>query len=378
MDGRGYAGVPVSILKEEPLKVALVETGETARAVPVWVQNALADAGVAFLEQPCKDRKDLEAYASDSEIVWIWGSRVITADSLDALTKCGAVLRSGSGTDNVPVLDATARGILVANTPGAVAQEVADHAIGLLLSVVRQIVAQDRLLRSGVWDFRRENNRWHLRGSTLGLVGFGRIAQLAAHKMKGFGVRMLAYDPWASSDQARSQGVELVDLDVLLTRSDFISIHCPLTEETHHLIGKQEIRKMKPQTILVNTSRGPVIDQAALIQALQQRRIGAAALDVFEEEPLPSSSPLLTLENVVLTPHIAGYSDLFPGSFWRYSVETLLALASGYWPRSVVNSEVIPKWKLVKKKWPLEPEGSERFEEESDAAVRRVELGPLS
>jgi D-3-phosphoglycerate dehydrogenase len=272
------------------------------------------------------------------------------------------------GTDNVPVADATRRGILVVNTPEAVAQEVADHAIALLLSVVRQIVAQDRLLRSGVWDFRRQNNRWHMRGSTLGLVGFGRIGQLAAQKIKGFGVRILAHDPWMSCAQARALGAQLVSLDFLLEQSDFISIHCPLTKETRHLIGERELRRMKPHAILMNTSRGPVIDESALVEALQQKRIGGAALDVFEEEPLPSSSPLLKLENVVLTPHIAGYSDLFPESFWRYSVEALTALVQGYWPRSVVNPEMTPKWKLSKKTWPVEPEGSERFAEESAPA----------
>jgi D-3-phosphoglycerate dehydrogenase len=349
-------------------KVALVEAGETARAVPVWVRNALAGAGIDFLERVCEDRKELQAFAADSEVVWVWGSRVVTADRLDVLSDCGAILRSGSGTDNVPVAEATRHGILVANTPGAVAQEVADHAIALLLSVVRQTVAQDRLLRSGSWDFRRENNRWHLRGSTLGLVGFGRIAQLTAQKLRGFGLRMIAYDPWMSDDAARSQEVELVDLDSLLTQSDFISIHCPLTDETHHLIGENEIQRMKPEAILINTSRGPVVHEAALVQALQQKRIGAAALDVFEGEPLPPSSPLLKLENVVLTPHIAGYSDLFPESFWRYSVETLIALAGGYWPRSVVNPEVAPKWKLVKREWPAEPESSEMVQEDVDQA----------
>jgi len=350
------------------LKAALVETGDTARAVPGWVRAALAEVDVEFIEQPCKDRKDLQACAADSEVVWVWGSRVITTESLAVLTQCGAILRSGSGTDNVPVAYATRNRILVANTPQAVAEEVADHAIALLLAVVRQIVAQDRLLRSGVWDFRRENNRWHMRGTTLGLVGFGRIAQLAAQKMKGFGVRMLAYDPSMFSQQARIRGVEAVDFDALLKQSDFISIHCPLTAETHHLIGEPEIRKMKAHAIIINTSRGPLIDEMALVEALRQKRIGAAALDVFEEEPLAPSSPLLKLENVVLTPHIAGYSDLFLDSFWRYSVETLIALAQGYWPRSVVNPEVIPKWKLAKKEWPVEPEGSEQFAEEGDPA----------
>jgi D-3-phosphoglycerate dehydrogenase len=256
--------------------------------------------------------------------------------------------------------------MLVANTPGAVALEVADHAIALLLSIARQIAAQDRLMRSGVWEFHRENNRWHLRGSVLGFIGFGRIAELVAQRMKAFGVRMLAHDPWVAANHIMSQGAEPVEFGTLLSQSDFLTIHCPLTAATHHLIGEKEIQMMKAHAILINTSRGPIVDEDALIRALREKRIGGAGLDVFEHEPLPSTSPLLKLDNVVLTPHIAGYSDLFPESFWRYSVETLIALAKGYWPRAVVNPEVIPKWPLVRRHWSLEPEAHARCEEKTD------------
>lgn len=350
------------------LKVALVETSETARAVPAWVRRVLADEGIELVVCACENRADLQAHASECDVVWIWGSRVLTADRLDVLTRCGAILRSGSGTDNVPVAEATEHRMLVVNTPGAVAQEVADHAIALLLSIVRQIVAQDRLLRSGVWDFRRENNRWHLRGSVLGFIGFGRIAQLVAQKMKPFGMRMLAYDPWVAANQVSSRGAEPADFETVLSQSDFLTIHCPLTAATRHLIGEKEIRMMKADTILINTSRGPIVDEDALVRALQEKRIGGAGLDVFEHEPLPAASPLLKLENVVLTPHIAGYSELFPESFWRYSVESLIALAKGYWPRAVVNPEVIPKWPLARRHWPLDPETYEKREEATDPA----------
>jgi D-3-phosphoglycerate dehydrogenase len=339
-----------------PFKVALVETSETATAVPEWVLQALAAEGIEFLIHGCRSRADLAAHASDSDLVWIWGSRVLTKSRLEVLERCGAILRSGSGTDNVPVAEASERNILVINTPEAVAQEVSDHAIALLLSMVRQTAAQDRLMRSGVWEFRRQNNRWHLQGSTLGLIGFGRIAQLVAAKVGFFGLRILVYDPWVPGEDIRSRGAEPVGLQTLLSNSDFISVHCPLTPDTHHLIGAKEVRLMKPHAILINTSRGPIVDESALIRALQEKRIGGAGLDVFEKEPLPAKSPLLSLENVVLTPHIAGYSDNFPESFWRYSVESVVAVANGYWPRAVVNPSVQPRWPLLHREWPRRPE----------------------
>ncbi len=339
-----------------PFKVALVDLFSlTGNVVPGWVQQALNADGIELAARDCKSREDLEACASDCDLVWVWGSYVIAADRLDILKKCGAILRAGSGTDNVPVAEASKRNILVVNTPRAVVHEISDHAIALLLSVVRQTAAQDRTLRSGVWEFRRQNNRWHLRGSTLGIVGFGHIGQLVAEKMSIFAVRLLVHDPWMHPAQIRAKGAESVDFRTVLSQSDFISLHCPLTPATRHLVGEKEFQLMKPHAILVNTSRGPVVDENALIRALQEKRIGGAGLDVYEQEPLPSGSPLLQLENVVLTPHIAGYSDLFEESFLRYSVESLIAIANGEWPRSVVNPEVQPKWPLRRREWPPEP-----------------------
>lgn len=337
-----------------PFKVVLVETKEPATTVPRWVREKLATDGIDFVVRGCETQDDLAAYASDANLVWIWGSSVLTGDRLDILSQCGAILRSGSGTDNVPVAEATKRQMLVINTPAAVAQEVSDHAIAMLLSLVRQVVVQDRAMRSGVWEQRRENNRWHIYGSTLGLIGFGHIAQLVARKMAAFGVRVVVHDPWVSKSQIRAMGAEPADLATVLSQSDFITVHCPLTSTTHHLIGDEEIQLMKPHAILINTSRGPVVDEAALVRALRENRIGGACLDVFEREPLPADSPLLQFDNVIMTPHIAGYSDNFPDSFWRYSVESLIAIANGYWPRSVVNPEVEPVWPLTRREWPIE------------------------
>jgi D-3-phosphoglycerate dehydrogenase len=317
------------------------------QVVPDWVGPHLASQGIDLAVAECLTGDDLAALAGDADVVWIFGgSMVVTADRLPALRRCGAIIRTGTGTDNMPVAAATAAGIVVANTPDAASDTVADHAIGLLFAVTRQIVAQDRLVRAGVWDRDRAWPNWHLRGQTLGLIGFGRIPRLVARKLRGFDLSIIAADPNVDAATMVAAGARKVDLDELLMTSAFVSIHCPLTPATRHLIGERELRRMQPTAVLINTARGPVIDEAALVQALREGWIAAAGLDVFEEEPLAPGHPLLSLDNVVLTPHIAGYSDEFYDASWRLSVDTVVDLAQGRWPRSVVNPGVTPRWRL--------------------------------
>ena len=232
-----------------PFKVALIEITEPATSVPQWVTSTLESEELDFVVRGCRTRSDLATYASDANLIWLWGNAVLKNAGLELFTHCGAILRSGSGTDNIPVDEATQRNILVVNTPGAVAQEVSDHTIALLLSIVRQTCAQDQLMRSGVYKARREKIRWHLDGSTLGLIGFGHIAQLVARKMAAFGVRILVHDPLVSEKRIRSRGGEPVDFQQLMSSSDFISVHCPLTLDTRHLVNQVAIGWMKPDAI---------------------------------------------------------------------------------------------------------------------------------
>jgi D-3-phosphoglycerate dehydrogenase len=329
-----------------PFKVALV--GVEGEPVPDWVLGEFKKEGIDFLSRECSSKEELGKYAGDAHLIWVWGSRVLTADALSVIPACGAILRTGSGTDNVAVDEATRRGILVTNTPDAVSSEVSDHAVGLLFAVIRQIVAQDRAVRSGKWDRRLAWPRWHLRGQTLGIVGFGRIGQLFARKMGGFDLSIIAFDPFMSSAQIAQVGVQAESLEGVLSQSDFVSLHCPLTTETYHLIGERELRLMKPSAVLINTARGSIIDEPALIRALQEGWISAAGLDVLEQEPADLENPLLRLDNVVITPHIAGYSDIYLDCFWRHSVETAIGLANGSWPLSCVNPHVRPRWNLNK------------------------------
>ena len=183
-----------------------------------------------------------------------------------------------------------------------------------------------------------------LRGAVLGLVGFGHVPRRIVEKLAGFGMRFLVHDPYASPESIQAQGAEAVALDVLLQRADFVSLHCLLTEETHHLIGERELKLMQPHAVLINTARGQVVDELALARALRAGWMAGAALDVREKEPPDADGPLLELENVIVTPHIAGFDTTFPQMYCEASVEAILDLAEHRWPYSVVNPEVSPRW----------------------------------
>ncbi len=336
-----------------PFKVAFVRFYDEAlygQKIPDWVSEAFVREGVEFVVYDCTTREELEQYAGDADLVWVFGDRhLVTAENLDVLRRCGAIVNAGSGTDGLPVAEATSLGIIVANTPGATSEAVAEHSIGLLFAVKRAIVVQDRAMRDGKWDRHWVWTGRNLSGQTLGLVGFGNSARQMAHKLSGFELTILVYDPYVSAEMMVSEGVHAASLEKLLTQSDLVSLQCRLTKETVHLISERELRMMKPEAILVNTSRGLVIDESALVRALTEGWIAGAGLDVFEQEPPGANNPLLKLDNVVLTPHMAGFSDEYMKDFWRLPLETALDLAKGYWPRSYVNHGVKPRWKLIQR-----------------------------
>jgi D-3-phosphoglycerate dehydrogenase len=328
-----------------PFKVVLVGTGY--ERVPDWVFEKLHRESIDFLHRGCRTVEELVQEAGDVDLVWVWGGPILMEGCLEAFPRCGAILHSGSGTDNIPVAEATRLGIVVANIPDAACNEVSDHAIGLLFAVIRRIPSYDHALKEGRWLCGMLEHRWHLAGQTLGVIGFGHVARAVARKMAGFGLTVLGYDSYVNDRIMAEHNVRATSLDYLLANSDFISVHCPLTTTTHHLISERELHLMKHNAVLINTSRGAVVDEAALIKTLKGGQIGGAGLDVFEQEPTPPNNPLLRFENVVVTPHVAGQSDLFPEIYWRYSVETIILLANGYWPRSVANPGVKPRWDLT-------------------------------
>jgi D-3-phosphoglycerate dehydrogenase len=317
-------------------RVALVDLdGQT---VPDWVPQALDQEGIELVVHDCTTRAELTVHAGDADVVWLFGgSRVLQGGNLAALPRCRAIVRTGSGTDNVPVEEATRRQIIIVNTPAAVSDGASDHLIALLFAVTRRVAELDRAVRRGRWGQVSTRPLNGVRGRTLGLVGFGHIAREVVRKLSGFEMRLLAHDPYVAAETVSAHGVTAVDLDTLLTESDFISLHCPLTAQTRRLIDDRALRRMKPTAILLNTCRGPVIDEAALVQALREGWIAAAGLDVVETEPPAADNPLLKLENVVLTPHVAGCAVDGTEVRWRLSVETVLALGRGQALRSCVN-----------------------------------------
>ena len=326
-------------------KVVLADTYEIN--VPDWVGQELAAANIDFVVQDCRTPEALAACAGDADIVWVWGSRIVNADTLALVPNIGAIVRTGSGTDNVPVVAATERGIVVAHTPQAHNEAVADHAIALLFAVVRTLIPLDRQVRAGQWRMGRNPRQWHMKGQTLGLVGFGHIARAVARKLSGFEMTTLVYDPFVPAEAITAAGLTPASLDEMLSRADFVSLHCPLTPQTRHLIGERELRLMKPSAILVNTARGPVVDEPALVRALTEGWISAAGLDVLEAEPPDPANPLFKLDNVVLTPHTAGQSDEDQHLAFQLSVEAILAMAQGRFPRAYVNRSVQPRWSLA-------------------------------
>jgi len=261
--------------------------------------------------------------------------------ALDAATRCQIVSRYGIGLDNIPLQRATELGILVTNVPDFCLEEVSDHAMALLLAAARQIVPQAAASRAGHWQ--RETGRPipRLRGQTLGLVGYGNSAQALVPKAQGFGLQIIAYTPRLTPGLL-ANGVEAVNrLDDLLGRADYISIHAPLTDETRGLLDETALRRMKPNAVLINTSRGAIIDEAALLQALTEGWIAGAALDVLMQEPPPADHPLLVLPNVIVTPHAAFYSEASIAELQRKAAENVVLVLQGRQPEQIVNRKVL-------------------------------------
>lgn len=332
----------------DKFKLAMVAVDESLGQIPEWVQSELNENNIEWAYEECTTREELSSFASDADLVWVHGgSKVVTADSIKDLKNCGAIIRAGSGTDNIPVAEATELGIVVAHTPDATREEVSDHTIGLILAVVRQIGLQDRAIHNGNWDLDSNRPRCQMQGQTLGLIGFGNIARIVVRKLNGFEMNFIVYDKFVSAEAIDAAGAKAKSLDEVMAQSDIVSIHCPWSPDTFHLIGEHELRLMKSSGILINTSRGKVIDEAALIKALCEGWFEAAGLDVLYEEPPHPDNPLLKMDNVVLTPHNAGTSNVSHENFWRYSLDTAIAFSQGHWPRYYVNHDVKPRWQLT-------------------------------
>jgi len=308
--------------------------------LPAWVEGIFAQAGFGFVAADCRTEREIVDLAADADVVLTSSGRpLLNAWVLDRLVVCRALVRVGSGIDCIDLDAATASGILVYNTPDALAEEVAEHTVALLLALVHRIASQDRLVKSGDWRSRTVAAHQRVRGRTLGLVGLGRIARAVVHLLGGFGLTYLAYDPFVAPGDAQRLGVALVELDHLLAESDIVSFHVPLGGPTFHLIGDREFRLMKPEAVLVNTARGAVVDQKALTRALTAGWIAGAALDVTDPEPPSPEDPLLGLGSVVITPHSAAFSLEALDAMYRAGCKVAIDVLEGNSPNTMLNPD---------------------------------------
>jgi phosphoglycerate dehydrogenase-like enzyme len=267
-----------------------------------------------------------------------------TAASLAGVERLAVIARWGVGYDMIDTQACTENDVLLCITRDAVRKPVAEGIITLLLALAKHMPAKDRLVRSGRWVDKNDYPGLGISGRTLGSIGVGNIGAELFRMLRPFDLRrMLAYDPYVTEAQAAALDVTMVDLDTLLAESDFVCINCPLTKETFHLLDEARLRRMKPTALLINTARGPIVDQAALTRALQERWIAGAALDVFEREPLPADDPLTQLDNVILSPHAIAWTDDLARGNGEGACQNILTVLRGEAPAYTVNREVVER-----------------------------------
>ncbi|ANQ23807.1 4-phosphoerythronate dehydrogenase [Vibrio natriegens] len=283
------------------------------------------------------DRSEILKEVVDADAIMV-REAVVDAEILDAAVKCKVVVRYGVGVDNIDLSYAKQKGIYVANVPDYGSEDVAEHALTLLLAATRRIVTRDKDVHQGRWGIGQAEPIPRLGGKVLGVIGFGRIARSFAQKASGIGFRStMVFDPALTLEQAKEAGVQKVDLETLVCESDFISLHAPLNEHTRHMINGDLIGKMKPMAVLVNTSRGGLVDEQALYEALQANRIHAAGVDVFETEPVPRDNPLLTLPNAICTDHTAWFTEESVVELQHKGAVEVLRVFDGETPNNWVN-----------------------------------------
>jgi D-3-phosphoglycerate dehydrogenase / 2-oxoglutarate reductase len=293
------------------------------------------------------DRTDLGALSSHDQLAealsGAWGTVAGAERYSDILLRSASALRviarAGAGYDSIDIASATEHGIAVLTTPGANSESVADFTLALILGCLRDTLAADEAVRSGTW--RRPNLARDLFKSTVGIVGFGQIGQAVARRLRAFDCRILVVEPFPDLDSCRDLGVDLVTLSEALPVVDVLTIHVPLTQANHHIIGDRELRLMQPHSILINTARGAVVDETALVSALNEGVIAGAGLDVFEREPLPTDHELTRLRNVVLAGHVASFTEGAFRRMMRDVVSGILAVADGQAPVGCINPTAI-------------------------------------
>jgi D-3-phosphoglycerate dehydrogenase / 2-oxoglutarate reductase len=325
-------------------KIVTTGTGGTDHSLEM---EALAPLGAEIVEVNGGE-DELAKAVVDADAIYCKGRPRVVAKVIEAGKKLKVVSLASVGVDSVDVHAATKLGIPVTNCPDTFIEEVADHAMTLILSTWRRLVVQDQMVRKGDWAKARPMLYQfpRLMGMTLGFISFGHVARAVAKRAKPFGFQMLAYDPYIEELVMSEHDVQPVGYDELLQRSDIISMHAPGTKDAHHLMKEQHFKKMKKTALFVNTGRGSTVDETAMIKALQEGWIAGAGLDVLETEPVGHNNPLLGMDNVILTAHVASASARFDVARKRRVGAEMALVLSGKWPRACVNPAVLEKSKL--------------------------------
>ena len=297
-------------------------------------------AGAELVLTQSRTAAELVAHAAGADAILVQYAQ-ISAEVMDALPRLRVIGRYGVGVDSVDIDAATARGIAVCNVPDYGTESVSDHAIGMALAAARGIPRLDRGLRAGSFDLAAVRPLFQTRGRVFGVIGLGRIGTATARKAAGLGYEVIGYDIASEPGATSYHGFAVVGLDELLERSQVVSLHTPLTDISRGMIGADQLARMRSDAILVNTSRGGVVDSAALVEALRTGGILGAAIDVHESEPLPVGHPLTTFDSVVLTPHLAWYTEESYDELKRRTVANVLEVCGGRAPRNIVNPEVL-------------------------------------
>ena len=304
-------------------------------------REVLSRTGADLIVGDCKTVAHVVALAHDADALMNTYFAPVGAEVMDGLTKCRVIVRYGIGVDTIDIPAATAHGIMVANVPGFCLEEVSDHAMALLLALARRLGVYIAGTRAGRWQVMEGRPMYRLRGSTLGLIGFGQIPRTLVPKAKAFGIHIVAHDPYVPADVVREHGAEPVTMDVLLARSDYVSVHAPSTPDTHHMVNADVLAKMKPRAVLVNTARAALVDTAALVEALRNKQIAGAGLDMIEDDKsYGAGHPLADMDNVILTPHAAFLSEESLFDLQTTAAEEVARVLEGGVPKSWLNPEV--------------------------------------
>lgn len=311
-------------------------------------EEILSKVGAELVRAQCRTEDEVIEAAKDADAL-LNQYAPVSRKVIENLPNLKVVSRYGVGVNTIDIDAATEHGVIVGNVTDYCMDEVSDHAFALLISCARKVTQLNNAVKAGNWDYKVGVPIFRLPGRVLGLIGFGRIPQTLARKAQAFGLKVIAFDPYLPPEVAKEKGVELMELNEVCAQADFISVHSPLTDATRGMISDEQFNLMKKETFIINTARGPVIDEKAMIRALQEGKIAGAGLDVLENEPIEPDNPLLKMDNVIINPHAAWYSEESQLELKQKVAQNVADVLSGYYPTYLFNRDVKEKVKLKEK-----------------------------